>query len=63
MARYSVEPWDRIFVKGYGFLSFTKKKKKLPHAEKSAINALRTSFKRVIQKTAYKNTKVSKNLQ
>ena len=52
MARYSVEPWDRIFVKGYGFLSFTKKKKKLPHVEKSAINALKTSFKRVIQKTA-----------
>ena len=24
MARYSVQPRDRIFVKGYGFLSITK---------------------------------------
>ena len=24
MTRYSVEPRDRIFVKGYGFLSFAK---------------------------------------
>ena len=24
MMRYSVEPRDRIFVKGYGFLSFAK---------------------------------------
>ena len=24
MMRYSVQPWNRIFVKGYGFLSFTK---------------------------------------
>ena len=24
MMRYSVQPRDRIFVKGYGFLSFTK---------------------------------------
>ena len=25
MTRYSVQPSDRIFVKAYGFLSFTKK--------------------------------------
>ena len=24
MTRYSVQPRDRIFVKGYGFLSFAK---------------------------------------
>ena len=24
MTRYSVQPGDRIFVKGYGFLSFAK---------------------------------------
>ena len=24
MTRYSLEPKDRIFVKGYGFLCFTK---------------------------------------
>ena len=28
MMRYSVEPRDRIFVKGYGFLSFAKNKGK-----------------------------------
>ena len=22
--RYSIEPWDRIYLKGYGFLSFAK---------------------------------------
>ena len=26
MARYSLQPRDRIFVKGYGFLSFAKNK-------------------------------------
>ena len=25
MTRYSVQPKDQIFVKGYGFLSFTRK--------------------------------------
>ena len=25
MARYSVQPRDRIFIKGYGFLPFSKK--------------------------------------
>ena len=25
MSRYSIQPRDRIFVKGYGFLSFAKK--------------------------------------
>ena len=24
MTRYLVQPWDGIFVKGYGFLSFAK---------------------------------------
>ena len=27
--RYSVQPTDRIFVKGYGFLSFTKNMAKI----------------------------------
>ena len=26
--RYSIEPRDRIYVKGYGFLSFARKKGK-----------------------------------
>ena len=24
MTRYSVQPWDQIFVNGYGFFSFAK---------------------------------------
>ena len=74
---YSVQPRDRIFVKGYGFLSFAKnmaknigtnisknlrgkygsgmlavRQKRLDHAKKSATDSLKTSSKRVIQKTA-----------
>ena len=70
MTRYSIQPRDRIFVKGYGFLSFAKNEgrntgknisktlrgkhsqKLLDHAEKSVTDALKTSSKRVIQKTA-----------
>ena len=69
MTRYSVQPRDRILVKGYGFLSFTKNmtrnigknisqtlsskysKKLLDHVKQSAADALKTSFKRFIQKT------------
>ena len=60
--RYSVQPRDRIFVKRYGFLSFGKNMgkywsgkyswKHLDHAQQSATDALKTSSKRVIQKTA-----------
>ena len=75
--RYSVQPSDQIFVKGYGFLSFAKdvgknigknlskslggkhslgmlaaRQKLLDHSKKSATHALKTSSKRVIQKTA-----------
>ena len=63
---YSVQPRDQIFVKGYGFLSFAKNigktisknlndkynQKLFDHAKKSATDALKTSSKRVIQKTA-----------
>ena len=70
MMRYSVQPRDRIFVKGYGFFSFGKNmgknigknlsknlsgiytEKRLNHAKKSATDALNTTSKRVIQKTA-----------
>ena len=70
MARCSVQPSDRIFVKGYGFLSFAKNmgknigksisknligkygQKPLDHAKQSATDAIKTSSKRVIQKTA-----------
>ena len=68
--RYSVEPRDLIFVKGYRFLSFAKNigknigknisknlsgkysQKLVNHAKKSAADALKTSSKRIIQKTA-----------
>ena len=66
--RYSVQPRDRIFVKGYEFLSFTKNRGKnigknigknlsrkysqklVDHAKQSAIDKLKTTSKRVIQK-------------
>ena len=60
--RYSIEPKDRIYVKGYGFLSFAKNmgkslsnkygKKLLDSAKKSATDAIKTASKRAIQKTA-----------
>ena len=60
--RYSIEPRDRIYVKGYGFLSFAKNmgkslsnkygQKPLDSAKKSTIDAIKTTSKRAIQKTA-----------
>ena len=68
--RFSIQPIDRIFVKGYGFLPVAKNKgkniakkisydlrfkyseKRLYHAKQSATDALKTSSKKVIQKTA-----------
>ena len=56
--RYSIEPRDRIYVKGYGFMSFAKSMsnkygKKLVHTAKtSAIDAIKTASKRAIQETA-----------
>ena len=60
--RYSIEPRDRIYVKGYGFLSFAKNmgkslsnkygQKLLDSAKKSTTDAIKTVSKRAIQKTA-----------
>ena len=60
--RYSIEPRDRIYVKGYGFLSFAKNmgkslsnkygQKLLDSAKKSTADAIKTALKRAIQKTA-----------
>ena len=60
--RYSIEPRDRISVKGYGFLSFAKNmdkglsnkygQKLLDNTKKSATDAIKTASKRAIQKTA-----------
>ena len=60
--RYSIEPKNRIYVKGYGFLSFAKNmgkslrnkygQKILDRAKKSTTEAIKTASKRAIQKTA-----------
>ena len=60
--RYSIEPRDRIYVKGYGFLSFAKNigknlsnkygQKIFDTAKKSTTDAIKTVSKRAIQKTA-----------
>ena len=60
--RYSIEPRDRIYVKGYGFLSFAKNmgkslsnkysQKLYDSAKNSTTDAIKTSSKRAIQKTA-----------
>ena len=60
--RYSIEPRDRIHVKGFGFLSFAKNigknlsNKSGPNifytAKKSTADAIKTASKKAIQKTA-----------
>ena len=60
--RHSIEPRDRIYVKGYGFLFFAKimgknlsnkyGQKLLDSATKSTTDAIKTTSKRAIQKTA-----------
>ena len=53
-----VDPRDRIYVKGYGFLSFAKNMGKRLHdklldsAKKSTTDAIKTASKRATQKTA-----------
>ena len=60
--RYSIQPRDRIYVKGYTFLSFAKNMRKslsdkygqklLDSAKKATIDPIKTTSKREIQKTA-----------
>ena len=56
--RYSIEPKDRVYVKGYEFMSFARSmsnkygKKLVDTVEKSATDAIKTASKRAIQKTA-----------
>ena len=60
--RYSIEPKERRYVKGYGFLSFAKNigrklsikngQKLVDTAKKFATNALKIAGKKAIQKTA-----------
>ena len=63
--RYSIEPKDRIYVKGYEFLSFAKnmgknlsnkyRQKPLDSAKKSTIDSIKTASKRAIQKNSRSN--------
>ena len=58
--RYSLEPRDRVYVKGYGFLSFARSmgkslsskysQKILDAAKKSTTNAIKKASKRAIQR-------------
>ena len=60
--KYSIEPRNRIYVKGYGFLYFAKNmgkslsnkygQKIFDSATKSTTDAVKTASKRAIQKTA-----------
>ena len=56
--RYSIEPRDRVYVKGYGFMSFARRmsnkygKKLVDTAKKCATDAIKTASKRAIQKAA-----------
>ena len=60
--RYSIKLRNRIYVKGYGFLSFAKNMAKnlsnkygqkiLDSAKKSTTNAVKAASKRAIQKPA-----------
>ena len=56
--RYLIEPNYRKYVQGYGFLPFARKysdkcgKKLMDTATKTGIDAAKTAFKRVAQKTA-----------
>ena len=59
--RYSLEPRDRIYVKGYGFMSFARSmsnkygKKLVDTAKKSAADAIKTASKTAIQKNCRSN--------
>ena len=60
--RYSIEPIDRTYVKGYGFLSFAKSmgknlsnkygQKLFDSAQKSTMDAVKIASKKAIQKAA-----------
>ena len=51
--RYSIEPSDRVYVKGYGFMSFARSmSNNKSTVKKSATDAIKTASKRAIQKTA-----------
>ena len=56
--RSSLEPRDKVYVKGYGFMSFARSmsnkygKKLVDTVKKSTTDAVKTASERAIQKTA-----------
>ena len=50
---YSIEPRDRVYVKGYGFMSFARSmsnkygKKLVDPAKKSVTDAIKTVYKKL----------------
>ena len=56
--KHSIEPRDRVYVKGYEFMSFARSisnkygKKLVDTAKKSGTDAIKTASKKAIQKTA-----------
>ena len=56
--RYSIEPRERRYVEGYGFLSFARNldnkygQKLVDSAKKSATDTFKIASKRAVQKTA-----------
>ena len=56
--QYSIEPRTRKYIKGYGFLSFTKNisnkygKQLLDTATKTGLDALKSASKKVVHKAA-----------
>ena len=65
--RYSTEPRFRKYVKGYGFLSFSRKfddkygKKLMDIATKMGMNDAKTASKRAVQKTEEATVDLIKN--
>ena len=59
--RYSIKPMDRIYVKGYGFLSFAKNmsnkysEKFIDTSTAYTTDTLKTAKKRAIQKNRRSN--------
>ena len=58
--RYSIEPKDQIYVKGYGIMSFARSMsdkygKKLVDTAKKSADAIKTASKRAIQKNCRSN--------
>ena len=64
--RYSLEPGDRVYVKGNGFMSFARNmsnkygKKLVDTAKKSASDAIKTASKKSNTKNCRSNRWVSR---